>query len=314
MGKSRSRPSFKSSHNVFYFTLLAILLILSSCGSEQSNQQPAAVNTEQALQPTMLVPTATPVPSATANPKPVGPKGKWKLIFHDDFNGNALDTNVWKTCYFNFRLGNSCYHDDGEMELYQPGNVSVSDGDLTLQAKKQTVTLSGRTFNYTSGLISTGPDHKGGKEGFTFKYGYMEMRAKIAGGQGMWSSFWALPADLTWPPEVDAFEILGGSPNIFYMTYHHANAYGADVGDGTQWTGPDFSGGWHTFGLDWEPGSFTWYVDGVARRHYTSSNVVTKPMYIVASLAVGGNWPGAPGATTPFPGLYQIDYIRVWQK
>ncbi len=314
MRRNHSHQPFKSSYNIFYFILLAILLILSSCGAEQNSQPPAAVKTRPPAQPTILVPTATPTPTATARPEPVGLKGDWNLIFHDDFDGSALNTKVWKTCYFNFKLGDSCYHDDGELELYRPGGVLVNDGNLTLQAKKQTVTTFGRTFHYTSGMISSGPDVQGGKEGFTFKYGYMEMRAKIAGGQGMWSAFWALPADLTWPPEVDAFEILGATPSIFYMTYHYAGANGSDVGDGTQWTGPDFSDGWHTFGLDWEPGSFTWYVDGVARRRYTSANVVAKPMYIVASLAVGGDWPGAPNATTPFPGLYQIDYIRVWQK
>lgn len=314
MRKDHSHPYFNSSHSIFSFILLALLLILPACGAQQGNQPLTAVKTEQALDPIMPPPTPTPTPLTPANPRPVGLKGKWHLLFRDEFNGKTLNKKVWKTCYFNFRLGEDCYHDDGELELYQPSGVSVQNGSLTLQARKKTVTTFGRTFHYTSGMISSGPDIQGGREGFTFQYGYMEMRAKIAGGQGMWSAFWTLPADLSWPPEVDAFEILGATPNIFYMTYHYANAAGADVGDGDDWGGPDFSADWHTFGLDWEPGSLTWYVDGVARRHYTGTNVVAKPMYIVASLAVGGDWPGAPDATTPFPGLYQIDYIRVWQK
>jgi beta-glucanase (GH16 family) len=97
------------------------------------------------------------------------------------------------------------------------------------------------------------------------------------------------------------------------MHYHYPDGSdeGADVG--SEWTGPNFSAGWHTFAVDWEPGSLTWYVDGVARFH-TSNNVTSTPQYLVANLAVGGGWPGNPDATTPFPSSLQIDYIRVWQK
>jgi beta-glucanase (GH16 family) len=36
-------------------------------------------------------------------------------------------------------------------------------------------------------------------------------------------------------------------------------------------------------------------------------------MYLLANVAVGGNWPGAPDATTAFPARMSIDYIRAYR-
>jgi hypothetical protein len=95
------------------------------------------------------------------------------------------------------------------------------------------------------------------------------------------------------------------------MHYH----YGNNGDSGGEWTGPDFSGDWHTYAVDWEPDAIVWYVDGIERRRYTdAANITNKPMYLIANLAVGGDWPGSPDSTTPLPASYQIDHIRVWQK
>jgi beta-glucanase (GH16 family) len=105
-------------------------------------------------------------------------------------------------------------------------------------------------------------------------------------------------------------EIIGDSTTVTHMHYHYS---GGDVG--STWTGPDFSAGWHTFAADWEPGQIIWYVDGVERFRYTNSSTVTSsPMYLLLDLAVGGDWPGAPDASTVFPAYYDVDWVRVWQK
>src|SRR5216683_3819339 len=137
---SRFQPAHPRTTLLFRLFLLTVPLsfLLAACsqpGSQSGNQ------------------------SGGSGTQPVGQSGTWNTIFHDDFNGNALDTTKWTTCYFNFKVGdNSCDHDQGEMELYQPDNVSVSSGVLTLSAQKQTVNASnGQTYNYTSGMITTGP-------------------------------------------------------------------------------------------------------------------------------------------------------------
>lgn len=260
--------------------------------------------------------TATPqtTQSSEQSQLPLGQSGNWKMIFSDNFDGSTLDQTKWTTCYTNadFKVGNNdCIHNN-ELELYRPENVFPKDGSLILQAQRQDVTVGGQSFHYTAGMISSDPTSVGNNGGFAFSYGYAEMRAKLPSGQGLWPAFWLLPQDGSWPPEIDVFEILGNSPNMDNMNYHYPN--GNDGGDhtGTTWRGPDFSAGWHTYAIDWEPDSITWYIDGVARFH-TSQHITSKPMYLLANLAVGGDWPGPPHASTPFPADYQIDYIHVWQ-
>lgn len=237
-------------------------------------------------------------PSPTASTKKA--TSDWKSIFDDEFNGNSLDTAKWMPCYHSGNCTNR-----GELEWYFPENVSVSKGVLTLTAEKNTVTApDGNTYHYTSGMISS--------NNFSFTYGYIETRAKIAAGNGMWSAFWALPNDGSWPPEIDVQEILGRDPTTAFMSYHYNDK---DTQSSSNWQGPDFSAGWHTFAVDWEPDAITWYIDGVVRKQYTNAATITnKPMYLLANLAVGGHWPGVPDATTVFPIKYEIDYIRVWQR
>lgn len=244
---------------------------------------------------------------------PIGQTGNWNLIFADEFNGTSLDTTKWNTCYPNYKVGSdSCNHNNGELELYQPSQVLVNNGILTLRAEKKAVTTAGNTFNYLSGMISSGPGEGGSSPKFTFTYGYMEMRFKVPKGQGLWPAFWTLPADGSWPPEIDGLEILGNKPNTIHMGYHWNNP--GHVSDGTVWIGPDFSASWHVLGLDWEPDAITWYVDGIERERLTNAQAIYhKPMYILANLAVGG-WPGSPDSTAEFPADYQINYIRVWQR
>src|SRR5690242_15236708 len=152
--------------------------------------------------------------------------------------------------------------------------------------------------DYTSGMISSFGH-------FAQQYGYFEIRAKFPAGKGYWPAFWLLPADKTWPPEIDVLEILGHEPDKVYLTNHWQTAEKHEsVGD--SYKGPDFSADYHTFAVDWEPNEIVWYVDGV-ERFRSKQGVPAMPMYIIANLAVGGDWPGNPDATTKFPGNMDID-------
>jgi beta-glucanase (GH16 family) len=88
----------------------------------------------------------------------------------------------------------------------------------------------------------------------------------------------------------------------------------------TYLNGPDYSAGFHTFGLNWEPTRLTWYVDGVARFSTTENlppgSLSPGKMFVIANLAIGrpGSYPGPPDASTVFPQSLNIQYIRVYQK
>ncbi len=232
---------------------------------------------------------------------PVGQGPNWALTFNEDFNGTSLDRTVWRSDYFP-NGGN------GEMQQYvsdnSHNNYILQNGMMQITARKET--LNGQP--YTSGIIHT-------KSRFLQKYGYFEIRAQIPAGKGYWPAFWLLPDQDDWVPEIDVMEILGDQPGTTYMTLHYYNASRAYVQTQGVYTGPDCSTGWHTFAVDWEPTALTWYVDGIERFHTTDTSAIPSvPLYPIANLAVGGNWPGAPNGSTAFPGDYNIDYIRAWQK
>jgi beta-glucanase (GH16 family) len=263
----------------------------------------------------LAVPFLHNTPPAAAAAGPLGSTGGANLLFSDEFNTQTLDSTKWQTCAW-WSSTTCSIETNNELELYTKNNVSVGNGALKLEARHENaVGWNGKTYNYTSGMISTGGRSGQTAPGFTFTYGYMEARVKVPKGQGLWPAFWTLPADYSWPPEIDAMEILGQAPNVQHMTYHYTDASGSSAGPGASWTGPDFSAGWHTFGVDWEPNALTWYVDGVARWTFTDTAAITnKPSYLIFDLAVGGDWPGSPNAATSFPSSFAVDYVRVWDR
>ncbi len=164
-------------------------------------------------------------------------------------------------------------------------------------------------------MITTGPpNYQQDPAKFAFRYGYVEVRAKIPSGQGLLSAFWLLPDDFTSKPSIDAAIILGNAPDTMNMAlyYQDANETSQEV-LGTL-TGPDLSEDWHIYGLEWTPETLIWSVDGVERwRFEEQASIPATSLYMLFNLAVGGNRPGAPDPAL-FTIDYSIDYVRVWQR
>jgi beta-glucanase (GH16 family) len=231
-----------------------------------------------------------------------------RLVFSDDFVGNRLDTTKWDTCYpWSTGQGGCTNPGNHELEWYRPSAVGVNQGALHLTASRQPVAAERpggglEYFEFTSGMVSTAHH-------FEFTYGYVEFRARVPRGQGLWSALWMLPTDESSTPEIDVVEVIGQAPTTARLTYHAANGAAPQTHAHTA----DLSQGWHIFAVNWEPGSITWYVDGKAEFHVTKG-VSNQPMFLLADLAVGGDEPGPPGVTTQFPASLDIDYVRVWQR
>jgi len=252
--------------------------------------------------------------SASGRRSPERISGTWNLVFADEFGGGSLDSSRWHTCFW-WATTTCSIEPNHEQELYNAADVSVSDGLLHLRAQKRDVVAwNSTTYHYSSGMVMTG-GRKGVKPpGFTFTYGYAVARVRVPRGKGLWPAFWLLPASYSSRPEIDVMEILGDSPSIQRMNFHYVKADGSRGDAGLTWSGPDFSAGWHTFGVDWQASAIVWYVDGVERWRFADPSVIPdEPMYLLANLAVGGSWPGAPDPGTPFPSYYDVDYVRVWQ-
>jgi beta-glucanase (GH16 family) len=163
-------------------------------------------------------------------------------------------------------------------------------------------------------MVTTGTtDYKNSPANFSFKYGYVEVKARIPKGQGIWPAIWLLPDDWTSKPEIDIMEVLGHEPGKVHMTYHFKKSDKDDANEGDTWETSDLSQDWHTFGVLWQPEAITWYIDGVQRWRYSDQKRISdKTMYLLINLAVGGEWPGSPDKATVFPADYLIDYVRIW--
>ena len=154
---------------------------------------------------------------------------------------------------------------------------------------------------YASGLITTQPS-------FRQTYGYFEMKARLPRGKGLWPAFWLLPADQSWPPEIDVIESIG-DPGVIYQTVH------SKVADqpGVKVEVPRDPDGFHVFAVEWDPRWIVWYLDGRETARKPTPPDVDKPMYMLVNLAVGGHWPGAPDASTRFPAAMSVRWVRAYR-
>ncbi|MFO1417142.1 MAG: family 16 glycosylhydrolase [Methylotetracoccus sp.] len=232
----------------------------------------------------------------------------WQMTFSEEFNGTSLDTSKWITTD---GWGNRGYAGNGELQCYMPDAFWFGGGVMSIVAQRQYLSVCAPPSQpgptqYTSGMITTY-----GK--FAQQYGYFEMRAQLPNGKGLWPAFWLLAADRSIPPELDIMEAIGSRPTQVFQAIHY-NEGGQYKTYNDWWIGPDFTAGFHTYGLDWQPGYLAFYGDGVKRGEFWSGVIPNKPFYIVLNLALGGGWAGAPDGTTVFPARFQLDYVRAYQR
>ena len=236
-----------------------------------------------------------------------------RLVLREDFDGSDLNRARWNTCYWWAPHG-CTISSNHELEWYLPEQVRAHGGVLELVAARRSVRGSdGHTYPYVSGMISSGPPYGSSKPRFAFRYGTAKIRARVPLGTGLWPAFWLLPANRHSIPEIDVMEILGQSPETVHMHLHYRNRQGEVTQRGAQWTDPGLRSGWHTFAIRWRPRRLVWVIDGVPRWRVRGHAVPRRRMYLIANLAVGGDWPGTPAASTRFPSVFQIDSVKVWQ-
>jgi Ca2+-binding RTX toxin-like protein len=256
----------------------------------------------------------------------------WELVFSDEFNASSLDMSKWNTRYKSDLYGGRTNIWNAEKEYYVGDNETINgvnyDGfefnnntvSIVGQKLSQPITAdilhpvqglpSTQTFDYSSGILS-------GHDKYAFTNGYMEIRAQVPAGQGLWPAFWLLPESGGWPPEIDVMEFLGHQTSTIYTSSHFRDASGS-IGthsSGQTFSGEDstnFSQGFHTYAAQWSSDRLTWFIDGQAVFD-VKQNIPDVPMYLLANLAIGGNMPGNPDGTTPQTSRFDIDYIRVYQ-
>lgn len=256
-------------------------------------------------------------PARADDPVPIATKGAWQLIFEDEFNATSLDREKWTTCYWWNKDGCTNLGNE-ELQWYRPENVSLSDGSLRLTARRQKVKgIEGRTFAYTSGIVTTGRDYDElpRPSRVRFRYGHVEVKAKVPEGKGFWAAIWLLPETRKSRPEIDIMEVLGDSASTLRMHYHYVDAATQKKSVGKDVETADLTKDWHVYSLTWDADKIIWYFDGKeVWRHSDAATISSEDMYLLLNLAVGGEWAGSPSKKTIFPSDYLIDYVRIWQR
>lgn len=244
---------------------------------------------------------------------------KWELVWEDSFSGGEIDPGKWNFVEGGWGFGN----EESQYYTARKENARIENGTLVLEARQEEY----EGMAYTSAKLTTK-----GKAAWT--YGRFSIRAKLPEGQGIWPAIWMMPEDMErysgWPAcgEIDIMEQIGHQPDTVYGTLHYGVPH-TYTGESYKLPGNEkFSDDFHVFTLEWEPGEFRWYVDGVlyaTQNEWFSTSIETgKPhggnapfdreFYMQFNLAVGGKWPGYPDETTQFPQRMTIDYIRVYKK
>ncbi len=255
------------------------------------------------------------------------PKG-YQLIWQDEFDkGNKPDPSRWS-----YERG---FVRNEELQWYQEENGFIENGLLVIEGRRERIKndrydpgssdwRKNREYAaYTSASINT-------RVGFTFKYGILEVRAKIDTSMGMWPAIWTLGIEKPWPinGEIDVMEFYRREGNPIIL----ANAAWAGKENRVVWDeatvdlkelieeNPEWPDQFHLWKILWTEENLSLYLDDRLLNEIDLSETLNpdgfnpfhQPHYILLNLAIGSN--GGDPSTTLFPQRYLVDYVRVYQK
>jgi beta-glucanase (GH16 family) len=275
-----------------------LLFALISCGKKEQ---------------TVPTPTPTPIPTT------------YQLLWSDEFNVNGTpDSTKWE--YENGFVRNE------EAQWYQKENAICDGGSLVITGKKErrpnpnyipgsTDWRTQRQFiDYTSSSLKMKREH-------AYRYGKMEVRARIETQTGLWPAIWTLGVSGEWPSngEVDVMEYYGDKilANFAYASATRWQAIWKGASKPiSALGGPAFATQFHIWTFEWDQNQMTILLDGVVMNSVDLSTTVNKSdginpfrqqHYLLLNLALGGN-SGGSLANTVFPSKYEVDYVRIYQK
>ena len=248
------------------------------------------------------------------------------LIWNDEFDGAQLDPEVWfyesgdGSQYGFGQPGKKPGWGNNELQYYLPDSVQLANGTLQITARRELA----EDYNFTSGRITT-------QDRFAFKYGRIEASIKFPSGQGLWPAFWMLSQDSPYGEwaasgEIDVAEAVnldGTGGNEIFGTIHFGGEgqVGQNQSAETRYTpGFDVTADFHNYAFEWDEFEMRWYIDGMLFKMENSWSSTAapypapfdQPFHVLFNLAVGGDFPGSPNGTTPFPATLEVDWVRVY--
>lgn len=259
---------------------------------------------------------------------------EYSLVWNEDFTDGALDTQVWNIEANGDGGGNN------ELQYYCQKGVSVGAEPTT---GKQCLILTATKEDYQGKKCTSGRVNS--KNKMTYTFGRIEARIKFPQtANGLWPAFWQMGNNFDqvgWPKcgETDIIEMghqnafsKGTQDRFFNGALHIGRAWNADWCDAQEATWSySLQDTFHIVSMEWTPTSIDMYMDNVATPYfhadlepnedadYNRQLVFGKPNFVIANLAVGGNFPGiwdinGITALANGPRKMYIDWIRIYQK
>lgn len=229
------------------------------------------------------------------------------LVWQEEFNSTSINAADWT---YDIGTGNGGWGNN-ELQYYRTDNASIIDGNLVITAKKEP--FLGR--EYTSTRLKT--------QGLrSFNYGRIDVRAAMPEGQGVWPAIWMLGTNITsvgWPRcgEIDIAEMVGGQgreKTVLGTVHWDNNGTYASFGGTRTLSNGTLAKTFHIYSVEWTSQSIKWYIDDV---QYHAIDITPAELsefknsfFLILNLAIGGNLPGNPNASTVFPQYFIVDYIR----
>lgn len=247
------------------------------------------------------------------------PRMEYVLVWADEFDGQGLpDSTRWS-----FEVGDGCPDlcgwGNNEQQYYtaaQTGNARQEDGRLIIEAHQG----AHGSREYTSARLVT----KGKGD---WRYGRVEVRAKLPSGRGTWPAIWMLPTDWAyggWPAsgEIDIMEHVGHVPDTIYGTVHtEAFNHLRGTQRGNQVAVPDSESEFYVYAIEWSEEKIDFFIENWRYHRFEKTGSghevwpFNKRFYLLLNLAVGGNWGGAQGIDSDiWPQRMEVDYVRVYQE
>ncbi|MES2892336.1 MAG: glycoside hydrolase family 16 protein [Bacteroidota bacterium] len=239
-------------------------------------------------------------------------KGR-KLVWSDEFNYLGMpDSTKWS-----YETGGNGWGNN-ELQNYTSAdttNAKVKNGMLHISAVKQ----QKENRSYTSARLVS--ENKG-----AWKYGKIEIKARLPRGRGLWPAIWMLGENhrkTGWPEcgEIDIMEHVGYEPDTILGTIHtgkYNHIIGTQKGKKIRIDRPyeDF----HVYAIDWTAEKLDFLLDDkvfytVVNEHKTVGEwPFDQRFFLILNIAVGGNLGGKKGVDESiFPGTMVVDYVRVYQ-
>jgi hypothetical protein len=230
----------------------------------------------------------------------------YHVTFFDDFSSLSMNAHGpgtrWTT--------HTPWHGDFGDAIFSDPNPAVFKSTVDGLAIVASRRADGK---WRSGLISSAWADNNPDAGFTQKYGYFEMTAKLPDGMGTWPAFWLIGSDKRkTSAEIDVIEYYGGFPRYFHTTEHVWENGQNQLLRGIKPEVPEglLSAAFNQFGVLITPQTTTFYLN---RHEFWSTPTPSdyrQPMYILADLALGSGWPTS-GLKSPV--IMLIKNISVWQ-